>query len=70
MANLVSLNFLVVAMVSLLRQSKRENESTGYVNVCIRNDFDTPRDVNVTVQTQSGTAQGEEMAIVYIQSLK
>ena len=60
-ANLVSLNILVVTTVSFLRRCLQERESTGYVNVCVRKDSDTPTDINVTVQTQSGTAQGEEM---------
>ena len=61
MANLVSLNILVVATVSFLRRCLEERESTDHVNVCVRKDSDASADFNVTVETLPGTAQGEEM---------
>ena len=61
MTNLVSLNTLAVLTVSFTDQWLQVNESTGYVTVCVQNESSTSIDFDVTMQTQSGTAQGEEM---------
>ena len=63
MANLISLNILAVTTVSFRGRWLQEFESTGYVKVCVQNESDTATDFNVTVETLSGTAQGEEIGV-------
>ena len=57
--NLVSLNILAVPTVSFRHSWLQERRSTGYVNVCVQKDSNTPQDFSVTVETISGTAEGE-----------
>ena len=38
-------------------------EATGFVTVCVQKDSTSSTDFNVTVQTLSGTAHGEEIRI-------
>ena len=61
MTNLISLNTLAVLTVSFTDQWLQVNESTGYVTVCVQKESGTSIDFTVTMQTQSGTAQGEEV---------
>ena len=58
---MVSLNIIAVPTLSFLNQSLQVNEATGYVTVCVEKDSNTSTDFNVTLQTLSGTAQGEEL---------
>ena len=59
-ANLVYLNILAVPIVSFLHRYVQVSKFTGYVIVCVLKDFNTLTDFNVTVETLSGTALGEE----------
>ena len=61
MTNTVSLNIIAVPTLSFLNKKLQVNETTGYVTVCIEKDSNTSTDFKVTLQTLSGTAQGEEL---------